>query len=257
MAALRTLLLLLVAAALAVTASAQKAPRFKVCKRSLPAAKLNECVRDSLQKAVPELVKGLPEFGLHTIDPLHVNSLQVPSRGSKSVVSVDITFNNLDIVGLRNAKIKSADVDLAKYRMTSKIDVDGPISLLGDYKIKGKVLVLPIEGSGRCNITLVNPKGEITEMQAKPVTRGGKEYVQVTSLKFVVKEADRVYYDLENLFGGNKQLGNNMNEVLNDNWKQVFEEMKTPVQTALGLAFRTIADNVARKIAFNDIFVTN
>ncbi|KAG8325400.1 hypothetical protein J6590_068340 [Homalodisca vitripennis] len=62
MAALRTLLLLLVAAALAVTASAQKAPRFKACKRSLPAAKLNECVRDSLQKAVPELVKGEQNF---------------------------------------------------------------------------------------------------------------------------------------------------------------------------------------------------
>lgn len=34
------------------------APRFKACKRSQPADKLNECVRDSLQKAVPELVKG-------------------------------------------------------------------------------------------------------------------------------------------------------------------------------------------------------
>lgn len=45
-------------------------------------------------------------------------------------------------------------MDVNKYKMKAKIDIPGPVYLQGDYTIKGKVLVLPIEGSGRCNITL-------------------------------------------------------------------------------------------------------
>ncbi|KAG8325401.1 hypothetical protein J6590_068341 [Homalodisca vitripennis] len=383
-AALRTPLLLLLVAALA-----RAAPRFKACKRSLPAAKLNECVRDSLQKAVPELVKGIPQFGLNSIDPLRVDSLEVP-KGSNTAVSVEISFKNLDILGLKNAKIKSVDMDVEGYKMKSKIEIDGPIMLQGDYTINGKVLVLPIQGTGRCNITLapeehinpsgtirtvaapackdlscighswtpkdhvvskspslskacgrevkskvadytlgshtpttlnialqsernlirtkfrcfrplvtlsqglpdnttcsrhwqrssvvnhrvsanklvvagcndshlrrgemVNPKGEITELIAKPLTKDGKDFAQVTSLKFVVNEADRVYYDLQNLFNGNKELGENMNLVLNDNWKQILDDMRGPVQTALGAAFRQIADNVVHKVPYTTIF---
>lgn len=49
-------------------------------------------------------------------------------------------------------------VNVEKYRMKVKLDYDGPVMLLGDYRINGKVLLLPIFGAGRCNITL----GEVT-----------------------------------------------------------------------------------------------
>lgn len=45
-------------------------------------------------------------------------------------------------------------LDVEKMSMKAKIDVEGPIILQGDYKVTGKVLVLPIQGSGRCNITI-------------------------------------------------------------------------------------------------------
>ncbi|XP_054261755.1 protein takeout-like isoform X3 [Macrosteles quadrilineatus] len=256
MAAYLQMLTVLIACAVLLTPSlAQKAPRFKACKRGQPKDKLDECVRDSLQRAVPELVKGLPEYGLLTIDPLHVESLQV-TKGSnqKKAVNVDISFKNLDIIGLKNAKIKSVDMDVDNYKMKAKIDIEGPILLQGDYTIKGKVLVLPIEGSGKCNITLVNPKGEITDLSGKPITKDGKQYAQVNTLKFVVKDVERVHYDLENLFNGNKELGNNMNLVLNDNWKEVYQDMKAPVESALSLAFREATKKVFKIVPYNRVF---
>lgn len=39
----------------------------------------------------------------------------------------------------------------------SKIEVEGflpKITLIGDYKIQGKVLILPIQGNGKSNLTL-------------------------------------------------------------------------------------------------------
>lgn len=50
---------------------------------------------------------GLPDYGLLSIDPLRVQSLQVP-RG-KSAVSIDIGFKDLDILGFGNVKIDSVE----------------------------------------------------------------------------------------------------------------------------------------------------
>lgn len=38
--------------------------------------------------------------------------------------------------------------------MKVKMDIDGPINLVGDYTVGGKVLVLPITGAGKANITI-------------------------------------------------------------------------------------------------------
>lgn len=45
-----------------------------------------------------------------------------------------------------------------------------------------------------------------------------------------------------------------MNLVLNDNWKEIYQDMKIPVETALGLAYRQIAHNVFKDVPYNKIF---
>lgn len=45
-------------------------------------------------------------------------------------------------------------MDLPNLHMKMKLHIEGNAYLQGDYKVDGKVLVLPIQGSGRCNITL-------------------------------------------------------------------------------------------------------
>lgn len=45
-------------------------------------------------------------------------------------------------------------MDLPNLQMKMKLHIEGNVFLQGDYKVDGKVLVLPIQGSGRCNITL-------------------------------------------------------------------------------------------------------
>lgn len=45
-------------------------------------------------------------------------------------------------------------MDLPNLHMKMKLHIEGNVLMQGDYKVDGKVLVLPIQGSGRCNITL-------------------------------------------------------------------------------------------------------
>lgn len=48
--------------------------------------------------------------------------------------------------------------------------------------------------------------------------------------------------------------GENMNLVLNDNWKQIFEDTRIPFQKSLSEAFRNVADKVLQGVPYDEIF---
>lgn len=53
--------------------------------------------------------------------------------------------------------------------------------------------------------------------------------------------------NIENLFNGDKALGDNMNQVLNENWKDLYQEIRPQFSKAFG--------GIIRKI-FNQVFAT-
>lgn len=58
------------------------------------------------------------------------------------------------------------------------------VALIGDYSINGRILVLPIQGEGKCNLTLDNMDISI-KWTGNSVTKNGKEYLQTDKFKFV------------------------------------------------------------------------
>lgn len=50
--------------------------------------------------------------------------------------------------------------------------------MLSDYEIKGRVLVLPIEGRGKANLTAENAEIQ-AKFQPKVTTKNGKNYIQI------------------------------------------------------------------------------
>jgi uncharacterized protein with ParB-like and HNH nuclease domain len=42
----------------------------------------------------------------------------------------------------------------------------------------------------------------------------------------VTLNPELISFNFENLFDGNKELGDNTNQVLSDNWKEVFDDVK-------------------------------
>lgn len=57
------------------------------------------------------------------------------------------------------------------------------VALIGDYSISGRILILPIQGEGKCNLTLDNMDFTI-KWTGKTVTKNGKEYLQTDKFKF-------------------------------------------------------------------------
>lgn len=81
----------------------------------------------------------------------------------------------------------------------------------------------------------------------------GKKYVEVTDIAFKM-DADKVEYQFDNLFNGDERLGTEMNKLLNDNWKDVFVDVKAGYEEGFAAVFKQLANIVFSKIPYDEIF---
>lgn len=63
-----------------------------------------------------------------------------------------------------------------------------------------------------------------------------------------------MYLNLENLFNGNKALGDNMNLFLNENWQIILQELKPAVRETLAQILSGIINSVFDKLPYSDLF---
>ena len=113
----------------------------------------------------------------------------------------------------------------------------------GHYKIDGKVLDNPITGDGKFENVAENVKTTIGWRLKTVEVKDGKTFVKPEKLtvkyeieKYVKKMFPiifintkfyfRAHVNLHNLFGGNKDLEDTMNKLINDNWKSLLEISK-------------------------------
>lgn len=128
------------------------------------------------------------------------------------------------------------------------------ITILSQYKIDGKVLILPITGSGNSNLTFLDPE-VIISIKAEPLERDGKTYMKFTEFKMTINKLSRMITNLENLFNGDKALGDNMNKFLNENWSEVFQELVSPMLVGLSDVAREYTSKTLEDIPYNELFI--
>jgi hypothetical protein len=81
----------------------------------------------------------------------------------------------------------------------------------------------------------------------------GKTFIKIISSN-VSMDPEFVSYNFENLFNGDKQLGDNINRVLNDNWKQVFDEVKDDYIEVINRILVQLLKNFFSKVSLEDAF---
>jgi len=252
-------LLIVSALFLAVVASVNAAPapkkqlNFNLCKKNDP--NLDKCLMTSLQEVIPELADGYPKLRIPAIEPFELPSLEINhGQGSGKSVSIDLKLKDVKIMGLTSTMINSLKIDVDNYKLTGKISFSKPLEITGQYTINGKVLVLPITGSGPCKIVLHDPELELKEVLGTPNQKNGKTFVQVKKIDLKLIKVKKLNIKLENLFNGNKQLGDSMNTILNENWTVLLEELQPAVEEAVAVIAQDIVNKALQKTAYTDIF---
>ncbi|KAF6200077.1 hypothetical protein GE061_006378 [Apolygus lucorum] len=213
------------------------------CKRG---PKHNECLRNSIQKTVPDLVKGLPNVGIMAIDPLRFSKIQI-EQGT-GPVSINLTLVDLEIKGLKNMIINEVKNDWKNMMLR----ITAPqLNLIGQYKIDGKVLILPVHGNGDSMFDLGNLTANAVFRLSEKMIAGKRHYqVKAVDVKLATQS---LHLHFDNLFDGNKQLGDHFNEFINENWKEVFEELKPALEKAVKHACESTAGQFFTKVPKNEI----
>ncbi|KAJ3651220.1 hypothetical protein Zmor_017271 [Zophobas morio] len=219
----------------------------KKCQRK--DSNFNKCLVGAIEHVLSKSTSPIKEIGIPTLEPLAVPSLTI-GAGS-GAVAFDQNYKKLKLTGISTVKCSKADVNFST--KTLFLECKSPLVRLNfDYEIHGKILLLPIFGKGPGSMDLENVGLQLT-FNLEEQEKKGKKHYKVASQKFVLNP-QLVKFKLENLFDGDKALGDNINQVLNDNWSEVLADVKPSYEEAFGKIFSSIFNNVLGKMSTTEIF---
>ncbi|XP_069683193.1 protein takeout-like [Periplaneta americana] len=217
---------------------------FKVCARSDP--NFEECVVKRGREIIPHLVKGEKIFNLPPLDPFEMKELKL-SEG-KGRGQLNMTLRNVKLLGLKDAYMQNFSTDLNQGRSAILFTVP-QWKVLSTYNVSGQILLLPITGTGNINITLVDAKCMVRyDFTIEKIN--GVDHILLTSAT-VHLDPKRMYIQLDNLFNGDKRLGDQMNKLLDENWKEVFDEITPHIAASFLEMFIKLANGISKQIPFD------
>jgi hypothetical protein len=106
---------------------------------------------------------------------------------------------------------------------------------------------------GRCHLQLfLSEDARISGyLDYEEDKRNGK-----THLKFIdhhlALDVGHVYFHFDNLFDGQKELGDNINKILNDNWRDVFDDVKEGYVQVVNTIIQSLLTNFWQKVSLED-----
>nr|CAD7446979.1 unnamed protein product [Timema bartmani] len=247
------------------------APYLKICSRSDP--KLNQCIMESVEILRPYLVTGIPELDIPSCEPLCVP--QIVINQGKGAVSVESTYNNIKLYGPTNFALKYVKLDLDNDRVRIKLSLPF-LHMTADYSLDGRILMLPITGSGKSHANYMTELSTSYQERAlqyneTPLStvpadidvscnmlgevinkKDGKKHFNVKDFK-VKFDIGHCSLHLGDLFHGDQELGDTMNMLLNDNWKNLAEEIKPTLENTISSLLKNMSNNIYRKYSLDEL----
>uniref|UniRef100_A0A182PKI0 Uncharacterized protein n=1 Tax=Anopheles epiroticus TaxID=199890 RepID=A0A182PKI0_9DIPT len=233
--------LLVALVVLGTTADAVDLPEYlHVCHREDP--KLTECMKESIETLRPYLARGIPELDIPSIDPILLGDLivaeSVPGQG------VSISAKDIKAYGPSNFKLKKLNV--IEYGKIYSFELELPhLYVEGRYVVDGRILLLPVKGSGKFTGNFTQGIGSV-RIKGDRKRINGKDHLSLAKLDIKIRVSDgRV--KLENLFGGDRVLGEIINETINQNFNLLSTELIPLIEKALQRIFKRTGNKILER----------
>ncbi|XP_041972265.1 protein takeout-like [Aricia agestis] len=222
---------------------------FTRCRRD---EQLNSCLKSAVPAALKLMKTGVPSLSVPALEPLRLAALAVQAGAGPVVIRQE--YRDIRLHGLTDSQLLTYKADLNHYRLRTD-SLTPKMEFIADYVMKGRILLLPIQGKGVANITLTNLLVK-HDLIGEPVVRDGETYMHIREYRtrFVPKQVTLHFTDL---FNGDKVLGDNMNMFLNANSELVFNELKESYEAGLSDLFKNVTNNIFDKVPMNQIFIGN
>lgn len=230
---------------------------------------LSNCIAREIENLRPRLPQGIPEMHFLKMEPLLVKQAALESGNDLTV-----NFYDMNIYGLTNFKLNNINFDIKNNLVRVDLNFD---QLYGDadYKVKGKLLFLNLNGAGRVNGTyrkfgekmcnwryfcclffLDNTKVTAT-LKGKREAIKGKEYIifDKIDIELDVLNGAEVYFD--NLFENNVELTRATNQAINGNIRDILNELKPVVKKTVGGVVLSLVSTLFRRYSMDELFPEN
>uniref|UniRef100_A0A6M2DY58 Putative hemolymph juvenile hormone binding protein n=1 Tax=Xenopsylla cheopis TaxID=163159 RepID=A0A6M2DY58_XENCH len=223
-------------------------PYLKVCSRK--DVDLSECLQQSMEGLRPVFLEGDPARSIPSLEPLEVGDLLVGDYG-RSSGGLRVSATEIKAWGASNFRIQKVKGDLDK--MTYYFEVLLPrLETTGKYSVEGNVLLLPIKGNGPFtgNFTDCIGKAVVT---GEVVDKNGEKHVQFTDVKIKIK-VGKGRLHLKNLFGGDKALGDIINQTINSNFELLSQDIIPLIEKALSKFVLKISNQIVEPYTVEQLY---
>ncbi|XP_075236822.1 protein takeout-like [Lycorma delicatula] len=227
------------------SASKHKIPSYiKICKRNDP--HVEECILNSVEQLRPRLVNGIPELDVPALEPLTLPEVVVSRGGNFRAVGT-----NVIVRGASNFKVTKLKVDLKKNIFYIGIEIPH-LTFDAQYDVNARILVVPVKGKGPIKANATDVVGDVV-LKARKVKREGETYIEFKSIDIDLK-IENYSVRLENLFNGDKALGDAVNVALNENKKDFMKALKPIVEKVVGEIVLDIANKITKNFTYDELF---
>ncbi|KAM8704962.1 hypothetical protein ACLKA7_009423 [Drosophila subpalustris] len=199
----------------------------------LPSCRIYEpgftkCSTNSIQRLIDQLNIGIPEivekFG--PLDPLHVKDI-IFKQDNNEVATLRANLSQVVVSGFSQTKIKESRVSKKDFNWHTKIFLP-KLRLNAKYKMVGRVLLIPLNGTGNILIEIEN-LDILVLTKTKLYEKGGFTFDNITAVQ-VRLNMSRAITRLDNLFNGQSpEVEISTNQFFNDNWRDFYEALKPVV----------------------------
>ncbi|CAH1129435.1 unnamed protein product [Ceutorhynchus assimilis] len=222
--------------------------KFSFCK--LGDGNFDDCLAKSIQTALRAIKSGYPEYGLKKFDPLFAGNFTI--KGGTGPVQLDQYHIDVEILGFSNLTVIKAHFDDKKKSLQISTKLTRMIQQ-GNYVVDGKILALPVVGNGKCTFWIDELDFPVT-MDFQETKKDDKTYFKITSFRVGI-HMKKMQMNFENLFNGNKLLGDNINRVINENWDALFSDVRTSTEECYAGFLKRYAQDFFDKVPVDEIFL--
>ncbi|KAH8250173.1 hypothetical protein KR026_006875 [Drosophila bipectinata] len=217
----------------------------KVCHRNDP--ELSKCLKTSVHNLRPYLANGIAELNLPPLEPLYIGDLNILD-GSNGLT---VQAKKLNIIGASNFEITRLRASMEKQRFDFELILP---HLHGDglYELNGNILALPLKGSGPFTGNFTNFIAYV-RVQYDIKNVNNLEYLHLKEFALKIRTG-KGSLKLENLFNGDKVLGDVINDTINQNFEVFTNEVIAPIARALEEKFRVITTKILENFTYSELF---
>ncbi|KAL5273659.1 hypothetical protein ACFFRR_000423 [Megaselia abdita] len=164
--------------------------------------------------------------------------------------------SNNTLTGLSSETFKRA-VGFTNDIKTSKFEIYGTVpklTLEGNYKASGKFLGSEIKGDGKYKVVIEDVTGNIKFKPTITKVEDGKTFFKVNKIKILL-DPKRAQMKFTNLFNGNEVVGDAINQLINENGLQMWNELAPSALKSAEIIMLDVINRAISRYAFEDFYL--